>query len=114
MDVKRVRTLRKAMTGAEKRLWWVLRGRQLEGWKFRRQHPIGPYVADFACVEARLIIEADGGQHAKSNSDMVRTAWLGRQGWRVIRFWNNDILANTDAILGEILNALHGGQSPLT
>jgi very-short-patch-repair endonuclease len=109
MDANRARSLRKAMTEAEKKLWWMLRGRQLDGWKFRRQHPVGPYVADFACVERRLIVEADGGQHAGSQSDVQRTAWLEGQGWRVIRFWNNDILGNMEGVMGEILSALNGG-----
>jgi len=94
------------MTDAECRLWSRLRARQLQGWKFRRQHPLGPYVLDFACVEHQIVIEADGGQHAESQHDRLRTVWLERQGWRVIRFWNNDILQNTDGVLQEIIRVI--------
>jgi very-short-patch-repair endonuclease len=100
------RHLRQTMTDAERRLWSALRGRHLGGWKFRRQHPIGPYILDFACLEKNLANEADGGQHACSDHDRQRTAWLAQQGWRVIRFWNNDILQNTEGVLIEILRVL--------
>jgi very-short-patch-repair endonuclease len=101
------RTLRRAATDAERRLWSALRSRRL-GAKFRRQHPIGCYVVDMACVELRLVIEADGGQHTDSASDTVRTRYLERGGWRVLRFWNNDILENTDGVLEVIAAALRG------
>jgi very-short-patch-repair endonuclease len=74
------------MTDAERRLWSVLRDRRLGGYKFRRQHPFGPFVLDFACVAHHLVVEVDGGQHADSESDRNRTAWLEGQGWRVIWF----------------------------
>ena len=79
------------MTEAEHVLWRILRDRRFAGTKFRRQVPIGPYVADFACFNARLIIEADGGQHNESHSDAVRDAWFAAQGFRVLRFWNIDV-----------------------
>jgi primosomal protein N' (replication factor Y) len=93
------------MTQAEKRLWSVLRDRQLGGHKFRRQHPVGPYIADFACFECRLIVEADGGQHNESVSDERRTVDLQKAGWRVLRFWNNDILENIEGVAAKILEA---------
>lgn len=95
------------MTGAEKRLWSHLRDRRLGGFKFRRQHPEGPFVLDFACTEHRLAVEADGGQHADSVADARRTAFLESRGWRVLRFWNNDVLANADGVLDAIVRALH-------
>ena len=107
MANERARTLRTTMTDAERRLWACLRNRRFVGYKFRRQHPLGPFIADFACIEHRLVIEADGGQHAESKSDDRRTAWLEHRGWRVLRFWNNDILKNTDDVQEMILAVLH-------
>jgi very-short-patch-repair endonuclease len=104
--------LRRQSSDAEIRLWAALRNRQLGGYRFRRQHPIGPFIADFACVEHRLVVEADGGQHNGSAADDRRTDWLADRGWRVLRFWNNDILANTAGVLEAILEALP--VSPLT
>jgi len=86
------------MTDVERRPWSVLRDRRLLGYKFRRQRPIGPFIVDFACIERRLVIEADGGQHADNEADARRTAWLERHGWRVVRFWNNDILLNAEGV----------------
>jgi very-short-patch-repair endonuclease len=106
---QRARQLRSSMTDAERRLWSILRSRQLAGYKFRRQHPAGPFILDFACVARRLAIEADGGQHAENDADQSRTAWLERQGWRVVRFWNNDILSNAEGVLTAIMQALEGG-----
>ncbi len=99
------KALRKRMTDAEKLLWLRLRNRQLEGAKFRRQWPVGDYIADFACIEAMLIIEADGGQHTPEG-DTHRTAALEAAGYKVIRFWNNDILANIDGVLESIRQEL--------
>jgi very-short-patch-repair endonuclease len=101
--------LRRNTTDAERRLWAALRDRRLEGYKFRRQHPIGRFVVDFACTKHHLVIEADGGQHDESLSDARRTAWLENQGWRVLRFWNNDILANTEGVVSTILQTLRDG-----
>jgi very-short-patch-repair endonuclease len=106
MPSQRARALRVSMTDAERRLWACLRGRRLVGYKFRRQHPLGRYILDFACIEHRLAIEADGGQHSESAADERRTAWLERQGWRVLRFWNNEILANSEGVQEMILQAL--------
>ncbi|MFZ5699356.1 MAG: endonuclease domain-containing protein [Pseudomonadota bacterium] len=90
------------MTDAERLLWRHLRAHRLDGQKFRRQQPIGPYVVDFVHFGARLIVEADGGQHNGSERDHARDAWLQKQGFRVMRFWNNEILQNTEAVLGMI------------
>ena len=98
----RSRRLRHDATDVERRLWYRLRSRQLGGAKFVRQERIGPYVADFACREQRLIIEVDGGQHATDPRDAVRDKWLADRGYRVLRFWNNDVLANTDGVLEAI------------
>jgi very-short-patch-repair endonuclease len=96
------RSLRVAMTDAERRLWSRLRLGQL-GAKFRRQHPLGPYVVDFACLDPRLAIEVDGSQHLEQvGYDERRTAWLQGRGFRVLRFAANDVLANTDGVLTAI------------
>jgi len=84
----------------------MLRAKRLDGWKFRRQYPIGTYIADFACPAARLIVEADGSQHADSAHDARRNAWLLQQGWRVLRFWNNEILTNQEGVLTAVVTAL--------
>ena len=103
----RARTLRRNATVAEIRLWSRLRRKQLEGFRFRRQHPLGSYIVDFFCPEARLIVEVDGGQHGEENAhDARRTKWLEARGYRVVRFWNNEVLSNTDGVLTTILFAL--------
>ena len=95
------------MTDAERALWRVLRDKQLEGRKFRRQYPIAGYVADFACIEAGLVIELDGGQHAEQAAyDARRTEDLRMAGYRVIRFWNNEVLGNMDGVLEALRLAL--------
>ncbi|HEX9490080.1 MAG TPA: endonuclease domain-containing protein [Stellaceae bacterium] len=106
---QRARNLRLNATDAERRLWTLLRHRRLQDYKFRRQHPIGGFVVDFACTKHHLVIEADGGQHDQSATDAQRTAWLESGGWRVIRFWNNDILTNSEGVLTTILDALRDG-----
>ena len=103
------RKLRREATEAERRLWSALRDRRLGGYRFRRQYPIGPFIVDFACTKERLIIEADGGQHSDSATDGRRTAWLETQGWRVVRFWNNEILKNAEGVIDAILRELRGG-----
>jgi very-short-patch-repair endonuclease len=104
---KRARKLRKEATETEVRLWSCLRRKQLDAFRFRRQQPIGPYVVDFYCPEARLIVELDGGQHAEREAeDAARTAWLEARGYRVLRFWNNDTLSNTEGVLTMIVAAL--------
>ncbi|MBM3549423.1 MAG: endonuclease domain-containing protein [Alphaproteobacteria bacterium] len=108
----RARDLRRKMTDAERALWKHLRAHRLEGWPFRRQHPIPPYVVDFASVEARLVIEVDGGRHAASQADAERDAFLSAQGWQVLRFWNNDVLANPDGVLTQLLETLAARKWP--
>ena len=109
VTVPLARKLRLTPTDAEIRL--VGRAaQQLEGFGFRRQHPLGPYVVDFFCAEARLIVEVDGGQHADDAE--ARTHWLEARGYRVIRFWNNDVLANTEGMLRMILDALRADPPP--
>jgi len=98
------RRLRRDETDAERRLWSRLRNRQLGGFKFRRQETVGRCVADFACVECRLIVEAGGGQHS-DEVDRARTEYLQSLGWKVLRFWNNEVLRNTDGVLEAILRA---------
>ena len=107
--MQQARALRQASTTAEQLLWRHLRNRQLAGAKFRRQHPLGPYILDFVCLEHGLVVELDGGQHADLQSqayDAQRTAWLQRQGLRVLRFWNHDVLLQTNEVLAQLLQAL--------
>jgi very-short-patch-repair endonuclease len=106
------RTLRRNLTDAERRLWSLLRDRRLDGHKFRRQHPVGPFILDFACVEHQLVVEADGGQHADSERDKRRDIYLRRHGWRILRFWNHDILSNSEGVRSEILGVLAADPHP--
>lgn len=99
------RSLRKESTDAERKLWQHLRSGQIEGMKFRRQHPIPPYIADFCCIDKMLIVELDGGQHSEE-TDARRTHWLQSRGWQVLRFWDNDVLLNTDSVIEAIWNAV--------
>jgi very-short-patch-repair endonuclease len=103
------RQLRKNATEAERWLWQHLRLRQMGQFKFRRQHPIGRYIVDFICIEAKLIVEIDGGQHNEVDgcqSDAVRTAWLEKQGFKVLRFWNDEVLTDVIAVNEVIWNEL--------
>ena len=102
----RARALRTQMTDAERKLWLALRGRRFAGVKFRRQAAVGPFIADFICFDARLVIEVDGGQHADSSSDMRRDAWFAKNCFRTLRFWNNDVLLNTEGVLTAILDTV--------
>jgi very-short-patch-repair endonuclease len=102
----RARALRREETGAERKLWRRLSNRQLAGWKFVRQEPIGPYYADFASCEAKLVVELDGSQHAESERDQVRDAFLVARGYRVLRFWNHDVMRETNTVLDTIFAAL--------
>ena len=104
--VTRARAMRREPTDAERVMWRVLRGRQLAHLKFRRQLPLGPYIADFACLDPRVIVECDGGQHAESRYDEVRDAWLKAQGFRVLRFWNTDVLREPEGVAEMLLEAL--------
>ncbi|MFN7010641.1 MAG: endonuclease domain-containing protein [Allorhizobium sp.] len=102
------RSLRQNETEAEFRLWSDLRNRQLNGYKFSRQVPLGVYVADFVCRERHLIVELDGSQHAESVADGVRTRWLNDNGYSVLRFWNDEVLKERRAVLETILAVLEG------
>jgi very-short-patch-repair endonuclease len=103
----RTRTLRQNMTGAERRVWQILRLHQMQGYKFRRQVPIGRYIAHFVCHEARLIVEIDGGQHDRSSPrEAERTGFLQNEGYRVLRFWNNEVLRNLDGVHRTIADEL--------
>jgi very-short-patch-repair endonuclease len=106
--ISRARRLRKDQTDVEALLWSRLRDRRLEGWKFRRQAPVDRYVVDFLCVDAKLVIELDGGQHT-AETDEERTRMIEACGFLVIRFWNNDVLTNLDGVLLRILETLRGG-----
>ena len=103
---RRARNLRQNSTDAEKRLWQHLRLKQLAGWKFRRQQPLGTFIVDFICLEKRLIIEIDGGQHAGNPKDTARDQWLKTQGFTILRFWNNEVLTNIDGVLEVIKEKL--------
>ena len=104
--------LRKDMTDAEKKLWYALRDRRFENFKFRRQVPIGKYIADFVCQDCKLIVEVDGSQHEDSEHDKERDAWLTSVGYRVLRFWNIDTFKALDGTLLAILDALNAAPSP--
>ena len=107
------RNLRRKQTDAERKMWRVLRGRQFENSKFRRQEPIGQYIVDFVSLERQLIIEIDGGQHNQQpeiKKDEIRTKWLGKKGFKVIRFWNNDVLLNIEGVAIRILEAINSNK----
>ena len=108
----RARSLRSNSTDAELQLWHRLRSRQLDGFKFVRQEPIGPYVVDFVCRERQLTIEVDGGQHATDSRDAARERWLRECGYTVVRFWNNDVLRNIEGVLETIVDVLHAEMPP--
>lgn len=108
MDKARARELRKNMTDAERTLWRYLRLRQFSGNKFRRQQPIGKYIVDFVCFENKLIIEVDGGQHSEQIVyDLERSTWLEGQGFRILRFWDSQVLKETEAVKEKIFEALN-------
>ena len=112
------RELRRGQTDAEKALWARLENRQLDGVKFRRQQPLGPYIVDFVSLERRIIVEVDGGQNNEPSPfssegegggrkrDEERTAWLEKRGYQVLRFWNNEVLMNMEAVLERIMEAI--------
>jgi len=100
------RQLRRTTTDAERRIWYHLRDRRLGGYKFRRQWPLGPYIADFACLEVGLVIEHDGSQHADSPCDAIRDRYLQGLGFTVLRFWDNEALNETEAVCASILRWL--------
>ncbi|WP_027080802.1 endonuclease domain-containing protein [Luteimonas mephitis] len=105
------RHLRRTMTDAERAIWHHLRNRAFMGCKFRRQYPIGPYIVDFACPACRLVVELDRGQHHAAR-DAVRTRRLEIAGYRILRFWNNDVFVQQDTVLSVIFDALEGPPSP--
>ena len=107
------RNLRRKQTDAERKMWRVLRGRQFENSKFRRQEPIGQYIVDFVSLERQLIIEIDGGQHNQQpeiKKDEIRTKWLEKKGFKVIRFWNTDVLLNIEGVAIRILEAINSNK----
>ena len=115
--LSKAKTLRTNQTAAEQRLWYHLRAHRFMGYKFKRQKPIGRYIVDFICMEHRLIIEIDGGQHAERVTyDQRRDAWLRNQGYTVLRFWNNDVMQELEGVLEKIrsalVNSLSTGPSP--
>ena len=103
---KNARVMRRIATDAERKLWFLLRDRRLDGIKFRRQVPFGPYVLDFVCFDRKLVVEVDGGQHAELKADTVRDARLQARGFRVVRYWNTDVLKNPDGVLTDLLAQL--------
>src|SRR5580698_3360104 len=106
------RQLRARMTDAERKLWFALRDRRFAAFKFRRQVPVGPYIADFLCFESRLVVEVDGGQHAESVRDVERDHWFARNEFRVVRFWNNDVLQNLEGVLTSLAAELNKTPHP--
>jgi len=101
--------MRRESTDAERRMWYALRDRRLAGWKFRRQVPIGPYIVDFLCFEAGLVVEVDGGQHLNNAGDERRTRYLEARGLRVVRFWNHQVLLEFEGVLDAIFRTLEPG-----
>ena len=111
MHINLAKDLRKRSTDAERLLWRHLRAKRLGGLKFRRQQCIGDYIVDFVCLEKRIVIELDGGQHADNREkDKVRDSWLEKHGFLVLRFWNNEVLTNTQGVLHVILEASLGNE----
>ena len=111
-EPKRPRRLRRDATDAERLFWSHVRDRKVEGAKFRRQWPIGKFVADFCCVEEMLVVEIDGGQHVESKQDDERTKILKGKGYRVIRFWNNEVLENIEGVIETLKAELAADPSP--
>jgi len=105
-EITFAKKLRISSTDTEKYLWKYLRGRQLEGTKFRRQHSIGKYIVDFINLERKIIIEVDGGQHLENKKDKLRDKWLEEQGYEVLRFWDNEVFNNIEGVLGAIREKL--------
>ncbi|MDP1829890.1 MAG: endonuclease domain-containing protein [Archangium sp.] len=114
INVERSRALRRAQTDAERRLWTAFRD-GVSGYRFRRQHQIGPWIVDLACPSRRLVVEADGGGHAEPDTrsrDVRRDEWLRNHGWRVLRFWNFEVFCEFEAVIEVIFAALQVGPSP--
>ncbi len=106
LATSRARAMRRDMTDAERKLWFLLRDRRLDGAKFRCQAPVGPYIADFVCLRRKVVVEADGGQHMDNPRDIVRDTWLEREGYVVVRYSNIDILKNPEGVLTDLLSRL--------
>ncbi len=104
----RARSMRQDATDAEAIVWSHIRNRLLNGFKFRRQVPIGPYIADFVCQERQLVVELDGFQHAESSQDLVRDRYLNTLGYRVLRFWNGDVYSSLNDVLRHLVEVLEG------
>ncbi|MGN7928670.1 endonuclease domain-containing protein [Sphingopyxis sp. 22461] len=113
LTLERAKALRRSLTEQEKKLWGALRDRRLGGFKFRKQQPIGPFIADFVCQEQRLIVEVDGSQHASSETDVQRDGYLKGKGYRVLRVWNNDVTGNLSGVLTAVLAALSAPHPPI-
>jgi very-short-patch-repair endonuclease len=112
-SIEHARRLRTGQTDAERMLWRHLRLRQFSGYKFRRQHPVGKYIVDFACIDARLCVEVDGSQHAGAQKyDAARTAFLNSRGFEVLRFWDNEVLKDIESVKQAIWNALQQNKPP--
>jgi very-short-patch-repair endonuclease len=109
---RRARVLRTCLTDAERKLWFALRDRRFAHFKFRRRVPIGRFIADFICFEARLVIEVDGGEHADSVQDQRRDRWFVANGFRVLRFWNNEVLSNPEGVMTLLAETLKVKQLP--
>jgi len=113
MSTTKAKELRRNPTEAERKLWRYLRLRQVGGYKFCRQQPLGPYIVDFVSLEKRLIVEVDGGQHSEQvDYDAERSAWLEAQGFRVLRFWDNEVLRSIDVVKEVIAEALNSEFNP--
>ncbi|MGL4445577.1 MAG: endonuclease domain-containing protein, partial [Alsobacter sp.] len=107
--VERARTLHREMTDAERAPWYTLRSRRFSGFKFRRQVPVGPYIAGFLCFDRRLVVECDGSQHAGNQRDARRDAWFAENGFRTLRFWNHEVLRDRRVVADTIFAALTVG-----
>jgi very-short-patch-repair endonuclease len=110
---KNARAMRQIATDAERKLWLLLRDRRLHGIKFRRQVPFGPYILDFVCFERRLVVEVDGGQHITKQGDRPRDARPRKAGFRVVRYWNTEVLKNPEGVLTDLLARLGADPSPI-
>ena len=107
--ISAARTLRRRLTDAGVRIWFLLRDRRFAGFKFRRQVPVGPWVVDFICARRHLVVEIDGSQHADNPTDRTRDCDLQTRGYRVVRYWNHEVLANSDGVLLDLLAILKPG-----
>ena len=107
--IKKAKKSRRTQTDAESLFWHKVRNRQM-GYKFRRQAPIGIYTVDFLCIELKLVIEIDGSQHAENKKDEIRTEFLNGLGYKVIRFWNNEVLEDIEGVLSTLRNMLHDNE----